>query len=67
MLRFILVNCNKIADNEMVDCTMCHTPIGKTYVRDISTRTVYHSHYCLDLHILKTEALIGGPREAKVS
>lgn len=50
MPDFICVNVNAAKDDEW-HCTLCTTPIGKSYVRDLSTRLVYHNLWCLDSHI----------------
>ena len=52
MFRYILVN--ERVPKDKVTCSYCKTPLGKSYVRDLSTRLVYHSPWCLDVHELET-------------
>ncbi len=58
-MRYILVNLRGKPD-EPTYCTICTTAIGKTYVRDLDTRLLYHSHFCLELHIHQSQVAIGG-------
>lgn len=39
-------------------CAICTTPIGKSYVRDLATRLVYHNQFCLDNHVAQTTLAI---------
>lgn len=48
-MRFICVNLRGVSIEQSY-CVFCHTSLGKSYVRDLTTRALYHSHYCLNLH-----------------
>lgn len=50
MLRFICVRLSR-QEEPIEYCAFCRTAIGKTYVRDLDTRVVYHSHFCMEMHI----------------
>lgn len=58
-MRYILVN-RPERPKELCYCTFCTTAIGKTYVRDLDTKLVYHSHFCLEMHIHDSQVAIGG-------
>ena len=60
MLRYLVVNTYGKArkDAEVSYCAMCCTAIGKSYVRDLATRLVYHNAWCMSLHIAETEKCI---------
>lgn len=47
-MRYVLVNLKTEAKE--CACAFCKTPLGKTYVRCLETRILYHSHFCLELH-----------------
>lgn len=48
-MRYIIVNERKPKGIPRF-CTFCITPIGDSYVRDLQTRCIYHSHFCLEIH-----------------
>lgn len=56
-MRFILVN---LRSKEEGECAYCHTPIGKQYVRDLTTGIVYSSVWCMETHVVDTTKAIGG-------
>lgn len=39
---------------EQVACALCCTPLGRSYVRDLQTRLVYHNLWCLESHVLQS-------------
>ena len=58
-MRFICVNAGKPREGQEPSyCTICCTAIGKSYVRDLQTRLIYHNHLCLDAHIAQSEHFI---------
>ena len=50
-MRYILVNGRKPNDSH---CAFCPAEIKESYVRDLETRVVYCTHYCLEAHIFAT-------------
>ena len=67
MMRYICVNLlSQIVqkDGTFYPCTICCTAIGKSYVRDLATRLVYHNAWCMSLHIAETEKCIEHVKEA---
>lgn len=57
-MRYILVNGrNPRGEGE---CAFCKTNLGQAYVRDLSTGIVYHSHFCLETHVVSSIVLIEG-------
>ena len=56
-MRFIVVTFSK-PPPEPVYCGFCTTALGKAYVRDLTTRILYHSHFCLELHLAESQNCI---------
>ena len=64
MLRYIVVNGRNDA-REANYCTICCTPLGKSYVREIGTSLLYHSHYCLETHVRQSTVALESPRKER--
>lgn len=60
-MRFVAVNTSS-AKGEMTWCAFCTKAIGKSYVRDLQTRCVYHNVWCLEAHVLDSLIAIEGNR-----
>jgi hypothetical protein len=56
-LEYIAVRFNTAAVNEV--CVACKTVITeKHYVRDLSTRIVYHNQWCMHAHVVSSNRAI---------
>lgn len=65
-MRYIIVNRSRKPE-EPYPCTYCTAAIGKTYLRDLDTRLVYHPEFCYEAHVARSILCIEsmGGRESK--
>ncbi len=58
-MRYLFVRCTS-PPKEATACGFCCTPLGLEYVRDLETRIVYHSFWCMEIHTHQSLVKIGG-------
>ena len=64
-MRYLFVRCTTPSEKP-VACGFCGKNLGKEYVRDLQTRVIYHSFWCMELHIHQTLVRLGG-HDAEIS
>lgn len=65
-LRYVIVNGNQ-EPREVNYCTICCTPLGKSYLRDVDLGLLYHNQWCYETHVKDSHVSVGGTHATKVS